>query len=77
MNDPITQHTSEILALAMQKHASAIAAVQRRPIDVQAARAAAADLADAEDEGLAASLCQLRIQRAMLERALARFDAHL
>jgi hypothetical protein len=84
--NPIDQHTEEILALAMAKHASAIEAMQRRPINFEAARRAAADLADAAllaedavyltgDARLAASLAQLQEQRAMLDQWLARMQA--
>lgn len=86
MTDPIVQHASQMLALAKKKHAAAIDAIERRPIDLQAAKGAVCDLADAEllvenalelsdCETLAMSLGHLRGQRVMLEQVLARMEA--
>lgn len=82
---PVVQHISEMLALAKQRHADAIAAVVARPIDPARAKAAAHALNDAvllcedcleltRDDRLAAALEQLRLQQSLLAEGIAKIE---
>lgn len=85
MTDPVATHVRQILELAARKHAAAIAAIERRPIDLDEVRAAQSDLADAEllaedayalsgDPHLAEALETLGRQRQMLEQGIRQFE---
>lgn len=78
MTDPVATHVGQILGLAADKHAAAIEAVEKRPVDLDQVRSARTELADVEllaedayelsgESGLIEALEQLKHQRILLD----------
>lgn len=79
------QHISNMLALAKEKHLTAISAIEARPLDLEKLKAAVRELEDAEllaedcfdwtgDPRLTNALSELRTQREMLIHGIAELE---